>query len=178
MKFLKRNAFDALVLLAGALLYAAAFAGATMAIATGLVHPFLPDPNITPGVVRDISLDEVCNTKWGKDARAVTEAMKNQVYKAYGTERGVGACALSPRGCEVDHLISRELGGADDVKNLWIQPYGGPWNAIMKDRYENFLHKLVCAGKMTLKDAQSEISTDWIKGYKSHPELPLPSGLN
>jgi hypothetical protein len=48
------------------------------------------------------------------------------------------------RRCEIDHLISRELGGADDVKNFWPQPYGThAWNAVLKDRVENRLHKEV-----------------------------------
>jgi hypothetical protein len=128
----------------------------------------LPDPLLTPGVTRALTLEQVCNTKWGKDARAVTEAMKRQVYKSYGMGPYKGACALSPRGCEVDHLISRELGGADDVKNLWPQPYGGEWSAVKKDQLENRLHKLVCAGTLTLDTAQQAISSNWIEAYQHY----------
>lgn len=33
------------------------------------------------------------------------------------------------RRCEIDRLISRELGGTDEIKNLWPQAYGtSPWN--------------------------------------------------
>jgi hypothetical protein len=130
----------------------------------------LPDPVLTPGVTRGITLKQVCTTKWGKDARAVTSAMKTKVYKSYGMVPHQGACAISTRGCEIDHLVSRELGGADDIKNLWPQPYGGEWNAIMKDRLENRLHKLICATDpvLTLAEAQTAIKIDWIAAFKKY----------
>jgi hypothetical protein len=44
----------------------------------------LPDPALTPGVARtDLTLAQICSTKWGRDARAVTAAMKRQVFKEY-----------------------------------------------------------------------------------------------
>src|SRR5260221_5460578 len=75
-----------------------------------------------------------------------------------------GTCA--PKGCEVDHLVALTIGGENSIKNLWPEPFGGPWNAHMKDRLENRLHTLVCDGKMDLKEAQHEISTDWVSAYK------------
>jgi len=66
---------------------------------------------------------------------------------------------------KVDHLISRELGGADAEDNLWPQPYTQHPGAHEKDWLENELHKGVCAGKITLKDAQDEIKGDWYKAY-------------
>ena len=128
----------------------------------------LPDQKLTPGVTRDLALKEICTTKWGKDARAVTPKMKAQVYAAYGMVPFKGECALSPRGCEVDHLISRELGGADDVKNLWPQAYGGSCNAVNKDRLENKLHALVCAKTITLAEAQRAISANWIAAFTKY----------
>ena len=128
----------------------------------------LPDPALTTGVTRALTLDQVCNTKWGKDVRAVTPAMKSQVYAEYHMVRYQGDCALSKRGCEVDHLISRELAGADDVRNLWPQPYGGQCNAINKDRLENKLHKLVCGKAITLQSAQHAIATDWVAAYAQY----------
>lgn len=126
----------------------------------------LPDPMLTPGVVRtDITQDNICKTKWGKDRRFVTAAMKREVFARYGLSGNDDpACTRDKHGrkCELDHLISRELGGADDVDNIWPQPYGGfPWNAVRKDRVENRLHKEICAGNITLQDAQREISVDY-----------------
>lgn len=122
----------------------------------------LPDPALTPGLARPLTTAQVCATKWGKDARHVTAAMKRQVFTAYGYPAG----NADPSGpFEVDHLISRELAGADDVKNLWPQPYRGRWNAHLKDRLENRLHAEVCAGTLALKDAQALIARDWIALY-------------
>ncbi len=122
---------------------------------------YLPQHKLTPGVPRyDLSLEKICKTKWGKDERAVTAAMKRKVFLSYGFQK----LNKDPRcPCEIDHLISRELGGADDVKNLWPQQYKGDWNAHMKDRLENRLHKEVCDGNMSLGDAQNGIAENWIK---------------
>lgn len=60
---------------------------------------------------------------------------------------------------EEDHLIALELGGApSDPKNLWPEPGQSP---NPKDKIENFLHAEVCSGRITLKEAQDRISTNW-----------------
>lgn len=133
----------------------------------------VPDPLITPGVARnDLSKADICKTKWGSDERYVTSKMKMQVFANYGlTGNDDPACTpdIHGRRCEIDHLISRELGGADDVNNLWPQAYGSkPWNATLKDKLENRLHKEVCAGNISLEKAQKEISEDWRILYKKY----------
>lgn len=130
----------------------------------------LPDPALTPGVARtDITQENICATKWGKDARHVTAAMKREVFARYGLKGNADpACKRDNHGrrCEIDHCISRELGGADLPANLWPQPYGGkPWNATRKDRVENRLHVEVCAGNITLDQAQKEICEDYRVPY-------------
>jgi len=51
---------------------------------------------------------------------------------------------------EVDYLITPELGGADDIKNLWPQPFTAKnWSAYTKDDLEDRLHELVCSGNWT-----------------------------
>jgi hypothetical protein len=156
--------------------------------------PSLPDTAKTPGVALEIvpdqraaaclssligasisdgdaiTLEMICTPKYTQCIRNVTTAVKNKVYEAYGLPGGnhTGYCD-SNQGCEVDHLISIELGGANDLKNLWPQPYQGEaLNAHVKDQLENRLHALVCAGTLALKDAQKEISTNWIDAYKKH----------
>lgn len=86
--------------------------------------------------------------------------MRLEVFRRYGMT-GPDDLRCQPGGCEIDHLISRELGGADDVANLWPQSYVGEWNARLKDRLENRLHREVCAGRLTLEDAQGGIAQDW-----------------
>ncbi len=117
----------------------------------------LPDPWETPGVTVLITQRALCATKWGKDARHVTEGMKEKACAAYGARSCPGPS------WELDHLISRELGGADDLKNLWPQPIK---QARLKDRLENALHKEVCGGKLSLKEAQKNIASNWYVLYK------------
>ena len=70
---------------------------------------------------------------------------------------------------EVDFLITPGLGGADDIKNLWLEPYSSiVWNARVKGALEDRLHDMVCAGKLDLATAQREIATDWISAYKKY----------
>ena len=94
--------------------------------------------------------------------RNVPEAVKRQDYAEYGIT------SHQPHEYEVDHLISLELGGSNSIKNLWPESYHGPWNAHIKDRLENELHRRVCSGALDLKEAQREISTNWIEAYKKY----------
>jgi hypothetical protein len=68
--------------------------------------------------------------------------------------------------CELDHLISLELGGADTLDNIW--PQCGPSEVSLpqrffkeKDTVENFLAMRVRQGRMDLIEAQKGIATDW-----------------
>ena len=134
-------------------------------ISTSAFAVDVPNPVLTPGVARTANPADVCSTADHKistgDVRNVTSAAKNQVYKSYGlTGNNTGYCSVA-RGCEVDHLISLELGGSNDIKNLWPQPYTGVWNASMKDALENRLHAMVCKKQISLPDAQHAIASDW-----------------
>jgi hypothetical protein len=63
------------------------------------------------------------------------------------------------RDYEEDHLIPLELGGDPrDPRNLWPEPGHSP---NPKDSIEGKLHRLVCAGTMTLAQAQNRIRTNW-----------------
>jgi hypothetical protein len=56
---------------------------------------------------------------------------------------------------EEDHFVPLELCGcAKCTENLWPEPWE---EARKKDRIETWLHKQVCAGKMTLQEAQQSI---------------------
>ena len=130
----------------------------------------VPNLQITPGAVRaGLSKEKICTIKWGQDARHVTEAMKRQAFALYGYSGNDDPRCVpaGKRRCEIAHLISRELGGADEVTNLWPQAYGtSPWNAVLKDKLENRLHKEMCAGRITLKKARDMLVNDWREAYK------------
>ena len=42
------------------------------------------------------------------------------------------------------------------------------WNAHLKDKLENRLHKEVCAGHISLKQARDMITNDWRVAYKQY----------
>lgn len=128
----------------------------------------IPDPKLTPGVDTGMSVKKICATAWGKDARHVTAAMKSVVFSIYGLKGNICTPDKHGRHCEIDHAWSRELGGADVIENLWPQPYGGKWNAVMKDRLENRLHKELCAGTITLDEAHDSLLPDWRVAYRRY----------
>jgi hypothetical protein len=130
----------------------------------------IPNLTKTPGAVRPgLTKTKICAIKWGKDERHVTDLMKKQVFADYGYSGYDDARCVADahhNTCEIDHLISRELGGADDTKNLWPQSYGTtPWNAHLKDKLENRLHVEMCAGRISLKTARDLLTTDWRSAY-------------
>jgi hypothetical protein len=122
----------------------------------------MPDATLTPGVTVEVTREELCVRGYAGKSRNVTQSMKDKAYELYGIKHH------KPGEYEIDHLISLELGGANDIKNLWPQPYHGEWNAHMKDKLENRMHKLVCEGQITMKQAQEEISQDWVEAYEKY----------
>jgi hypothetical protein len=137
--------------------------------------PIMPDPAKTPGDVLEVTKSDICVPGYTKKVRDVPESVKRQVYASYGIT------SHAPREYEVDHLISLELGGSNSIKNLWPQSYKTqPYNATVKDKLENKLHKLICDGVIDLQTAQRAIATDWIGAYRKYvgADLPPLSGGN
>jgi hypothetical protein len=129
------------------------------------VHAVLPNPKLTPGdVFPGVTAGDVCTPGWSSDHRHVTEGMRDKIYAEYGRERESGCC-------EVDHLIPLELGGSNDIKNLWPEPENPRPGDAEKDQLENELHRLVCTGKMPLTEAQQCIATNWVQCWEKY-DLP------
>ena len=125
---------------------------------------------MTPGAVRPLSHATICSTIWSRDRRFVTARMKLNVYHSY---KMIGpkdkACVPDAHGrrCEIDHLVPRSLGGADEPKNLWPQPFGTkPWNAARKDRLEVKLSRMVCKGQLKLIAARQMLVRDYRIAYR------------
>ena len=132
--------------------------------------PILPNPEMTPGVFTvDTTLDKICQKGYTATVRHVTDKQKDEVFKEYNLERSGNY--------EVDHLISLELGGSNDTKNLWPQSYNGVWGARLKDALENRLHDLICMNKLSLREAQYAISTNWIEAYCKYMPTANCKGL-
>jgi hypothetical protein len=125
--------------------------------------PVRPDRHTTPGATLDVTTAQVCRPRYSAGARHVSASEKKKVFEEYGIPWSRHA------EFEVDHLISLELGGSNELANLWPQSYvSTPYNAHRKDALENRLHALVCHRRLSLKAAQTTIRTDWIAAYKKY----------
>jgi hypothetical protein len=132
-----------------------------------------PDLRLTPGATIPVSQREVCGTDAGKTVAVVPASLKRRVFELYGV------APPRPDAYEVDYLITPELGGATDIRNLWPEPYQDTvWNAHVKDQLEDRLHQMVCRGDVDLATAQRDISTDWIAAYRKyfHVDRPVLDG--
>jgi hypothetical protein len=116
------------------------------------VDGLLPDPACTPGAVATTSLAIICGSSTS-GRRHVSRELRRAVFVEYGLPR-----RELPGAFEVDHLIPLELGGSNDLPNLWPQAAPGFHS---KDRIEDALHERVCKGAMRLDAAQRAIASDW-----------------
>jgi hypothetical protein len=128
----------------------------------------LPVAFCTPGAIRGDMLNPtnatlaatVCHPGWTTTVRpptSETDRTKTAAMKAYGE-----SASLRPT-VEMDHLIPLELGGANDVSNLWPEISDEPGQGFRnsKDKVENDLKAAVCAHRIAIADAQNAIATNW-----------------
>ena len=122
--------------------------------------------------------ETICKSGWTDTIRpptSFTNNLKAQQLQATRYQDKV------PSHYEEDHFIALEIGGnPNDPKNLWAEMWGSPAHPLShtgpfppeivgaksKDWVETHLKGEVCAGRMTLKDAQDIIRTDWFKYYR------------
>jgi hypothetical protein len=124
-------------------------------------NQILPDFACSPGAVLTTDSKVICVSGYTKTVRNVTEATKKKVFAEYGIP-------YSQRSnYEVDHIISLELGGSNDISNLYPESYLIKNGAKTKDIFENYLHKQICNGKMEVTEAQRQISSDWFYYYQT-----------
>ena len=118
----------------------------------------LADGAVPAASIRTQDVNDICNTKTGT-IRDVSEATKQQVYRLAGVPYGDRSlCSL---GYEVDHRISLEVGGTNDISNLQLQAYCTKaqlasnfparvlYDAHAKDQIENQTHAAICARQIT-----------------------------
>lgn len=139
----------------------------------------MPDAALTPGAIMTNVTVEMLSVRGYSNnkvtgVRNVSESTKRKVFVRY-----YGRVPDRPGDYEIDHLISLEIGGSNEIENLWPEPYstGLRYNAHVKDALENHLAAMV---KNDLKQnghdhatdllhrLQREIATDWIAAYKKY----------
>ena len=122
----------------------------------------LRDRRCTPGATINVGAAQVCVAGYSERVREVPESEKRQVYAEYGIRS-------HKRGqYEVDHLIALELGGSNGIRNLWPEAANARPGFHEKDRLENKLHRLVCAGSLSLRKAQSLIAYNWVAAFNTY----------
>ena len=124
----------------------------------------LPDGACTPGeIIPSATREQICQPGYSKKVRDVSDQEKDQVYAEYGiTSHRSGQY-------EVDHLVSLELGGSNDIANLWPEPAEPRPGFHEKDQVENYLHDQVCSGALSLAEAQHQIASNWLAVYQKMP---------
>jgi hypothetical protein len=139
-------------------------------IPTATIDPAsLPIRTVTPGATVRVDRDAVCDGRLPPRS-AIPVSIRQAILRQYRMEN------VSEDEYELDYLITPELGGATDPRNLWPQRYAsGEWNASIKDDLERVLPELVCQGRIDLATAQQEIAENWIAAYRKYfnTERPL-----
>jgi hypothetical protein len=126
---------------------------------SGCTLGVLPDRRCSPGAYdRTRPKAVLCDTSFHTGSvRNVPDSEKHAVEVEYGLEPKPYGSSL-----EIDHIVSLELGGSNDIANLY--PELAP-QYHDKDKLENRVHALVCSGAMSLHTAQRRIAQDWRSLY-------------
>jgi anti-sigma factor RsiW len=135
-------------------------------------HAIVPNRYLTPGAARNVTLSEVCSMPHEEVAVDVSATVRRKVLAEYGIANA------RPDDYEIDYLIAPGLGGTDDIRNLWPEPYKtAEWNAHVKDALEERLHQMVCAHQIDLPTAQHAIASNWIVAYKTYFHTNSPRAV-
>ena len=70
----------------------------------------------------------------------------------------------------MDHFIPLEIGGSNDIKNLWLEPATPTPGFHQKDQFENFEHGQVCNGTISAAEAQRRMVSDWYLYWQAEVE--------
>jgi hypothetical protein len=137
-------------------------------ILTSVESGALPVRPLTPGATGNASIRALC-TEPAPARPAIPAAVRAAILHDYRME------TVPEREYELDYLITPELGGIADRRNLWPERYDSPvWNAHVKDELERLLPQLVCQGRLDLVTAQREIATNWIVAYQKYFQAEHP----
>ncbi len=122
-----------------------------------------PDRACSPGAYYSGLIKSVlCSTRFHTSSIGnVSESEKHQVETEYRMAPKSYGSTL-----EIDHIVSLELGGSNEVANLFPEKANSDPGFHVKDKLENEAHRWVCSGKISLHAAQVAIATNWQSFYK------------
>jgi len=123
-----------------------------------------PDRRCSPGAYYSaLTKKRICADDFRTDPiRNVPDSEKKAVEQEYGLPLMKYGKTL-----EIDHIVSLELGGSNDIANLFPEKRDVSPGYKVKDRLENKLHDLVCDGTFTLRTVRQRIASDWQALYKT-----------
>jgi hypothetical protein len=123
-----------------------------------------PDRACSPGAIyAGLTRAVLCSAGFHTSSiRNVPASERSAVEREYGLAARAYGSAL-----EIDHIVSLELGGSNDIANLFPERAAPAPGFHAKDRLENRLHAMVCAGQITLRDAQTGIASNWQRLYRT-----------
>ncbi|MGA7800301.1 MAG: hypothetical protein WCC36_05780 [Gammaproteobacteria bacterium] len=136
------------------------------ALPTGLPNPKWTPGDTNPAVTQSDIGETICRHGYTRVIRPpehYTERLKRRQLSEYGyRDQHIWHY-------EEDHLVPLEVGGNPaDPRNLWPEPRYGRWNARRKDRLENTIHRLVCSGRLNLRQGQAIFEHNWIRSYRRY----------
>jgi hypothetical protein len=130
---------------------------------------------INPDVTQDNIQETICHRGWSKSVRPsvdFTQPIKLRLLRQHYP-------GADPRDFELDHRVPIEDGGCPDCEsNLWLEPWRDPahhrcedsvlMDAACKDRLENYVHSMICTGRMTLAQGQAIFLGNWVDAYRTY----------
>ena len=121
-----------------------------------------PDRRCSPGAYYSgLTKAVICGPSFRTSTiRHVPDSLKHAVETEYGLAAKAYGATL-----EIDHIVPLELGGSNDIANLFPERALPAPSFRIKDKLENQLHDLVCRGQMTLLEARKGTASNWQSLY-------------
>ena len=142
---------------------------ALVSVYAGAFAPALAEEVLNPDVTQQNISTNICVSGYTKVIRPST-SYTNGVKKLLMKRSGLDLAEM--RSYELDHIIPLTLGGHPrNPKNLMLQKWEGEDGAKVKDKLEVRLNKLVCSGKVDLREAQADIYYDWQAAYAKYEHM-------
>lgn len=147
-----------------------------IALLIAAIGPLPSAPGVANPAVTQANIHQtVCVPGWSATARKALGSHAETLKLA--DLRAAGLPAAAAKLYELDHVRSIVDGGSPtDPRNLDLEPWhimvsyppGSPardWGARTKDRLEVYVHKQMCAGKITLAQGATMLTSNWMASY-------------
>jgi len=157
---------------------------AAISVPAAAQAPFEPPPQapgaVNPEVTQENVGETICVRRWTKTIRPPVSYTNRLNREKLAT---LGYADQNPMHYEEDHRVPLEVGGHPrDPRNLFPEPRspdghcdGVHRTAECKDRLETFVHREVCARRMSLEEGRAIFLGDWIAAYRRHiGHQPMP----